>query len=191
MGREIEGKFAVADLSAVAAALAKAGAVFLGAALETDTFFDTPGEEFRHGDKCLRLRRIDVLEAGAENAGEGCLLTFKGPQDAQAVFKSRQEIQTALGDAEAATGILQALGFERKLVIQKRRRSYAMGGCRIELDELPLIGCFVEIEGPDEAAIERLRAGLGVAGPSVREPYTRLLAQRCRELNLPGDRITF
>ena len=57
--------------------------------------------------------------------------------------------------------------------------------CRVELDEVPLLGTFVEIEGPTEAAIEAALERLGLAGQAT-EPksYVGLSAERADDRKL-------
>jgi adenylate cyclase class 2 len=102
-------------------------------------------------------------------------LTFKGPVTPGA-FKSREEFETPVGDAETAVRILDELGFVVILAYQKRRERWRLHDCQIELDEPPHIGLFVEIEGPDEAAIRSVRTELGLdAAPLERASYVRML----------------
>ena len=48
-------------------------------------------------------------------------------------------------------------------------RSWKLGGCTVELDELPHLGTFVEIEGPSEAAILKVRDQLQLDRAAARE----------------------
>jgi adenylate cyclase class IV len=45
----------------------------------------------------------------------------------------------------------------------------------VELDELAGIGCFVEVEGPDEPAIFAVSRALGLAGEPVSESYLAMV----------------
>ena len=48
----------------------------------------------------------------------------------------------------------------------------------MELDEVAELGKFVEIEGPDEAAVNRVRASIGLPETAfVRESYVSMVAQ--------------
>ena len=71
---------------------------------------------------------------------------------------------------------------------QKRRESWRLDDCRIELDEPPHIGLFVEIEGPDPSAISAVADRLGLAG-AVHEKasYVRMLVAYCSQ-NAISDR---
>ena len=51
------------------------------------------------------------------------------------------------------------------------------GACRIELDELPRLGPFIEIEGPDEKMIRSTMAALDLAGAeTINESYVSMVA---------------
>lgn len=109
------------------------------------------------------------------------LITFKGPRQPGGRLKVRLELQTRLDDVEAMAGILDACGLRQVLTVQKRRQSYRLGRCQVELDELPLLGCFVEIEGPDEQAIYAVKEALGIEGQPILESYLQLLGNCCAD----------
>ena len=76
--------------------------------------------------------------------------------------------------------LLTSIGFVEVLRFAKRRESWRLAGCRVELDELPKLGCFVEIEGPSEEAIQAVREQLGlVDSESVTRGYPELLSAAC------------
>jgi len=51
--------------------------------------------------------------------------------------------------------------------------------CEVALDQLPLIGDFVEIEGPDEAKIATVQKSLGLTDlPHITESYASLVAKK-------------
>jgi adenylate cyclase class IV len=66
------------------------------------------------------------------------------------------------------------------LVYEKVRESWLLDDCRVELDQPPGIGLFVEIEGPSESSIQEVRAKIGLSDTApVRESYVRLLMDFC------------
>ncbi len=105
-------------------------------------------------------------------------MTYKGPRDIKARVKSRLEIQTHVADAKAMRSLLQAVGLAPTITVRKRRTSYRLGRCMVELDELPKIGCFVEIEAPSAAAVERMRKKLDLPGPAITDSYAHMLAEQ-------------
>ena len=95
-------------------------------------------------------------------------------------------------DGDRAVAVLKALGFFPTLTFEKRRESFEMGGCKVELDELPILGCFIEIEGPGEDAIARVRETLGLADrPPIKTGYIGMLAKYLRDKGDPRKLIMF
>ena len=190
MPQEHEAKFKVASLAAIRRRLRAAGAAHLGTALETDEYYDTAEGRLLAADSGVRVRTFRKL-AGPAGMDLRPQLTFKGPRQPGRKIKVRTERQVRLDDADAAGRILQALDLDVAMVIQKRRASYRLGRCRIELDELPLLGCFVEVEGPGARAIDRVCDLLGLTGQPILEPYTALAAEHCRKAGRSARRVTF
>lgn len=181
---ETEAKLRVESHEPVRERLLMCGAVFEGRALETNRIFDRPGGSLSRRGCGLRIRTI-AAEGGREPQAT---LTFKGPVRA-GPFKSREELETPIGDAETVVNILNAIGFVVILTYQKRRESWQLGECRVELDEPPHVGLFVEIEGPNETAIRSAQAELGLAGAThVKASYVRMLLAYCNEHGLT-DRV--
>ena len=177
MSVEIEAKLKVDNHDAARQKLRELGAVPAGRRLEINALFDTDDRSLRACDKGLRVRVRRNLEDGTEDA----FLTFKGPQQ-PGHFKNREEIETGIEDAEALVALLSALGYKRIASFEKRRESWELSGCKIELDEVPRLGCFVEIEGPGEEAISDVQAKLGLARvASVRSSYMALLTDYLQE----------
>ena len=190
MAQEMEAKFSVEELAPFRSALDHAGAEFLGAAMETDAYYDTPDGALLNGDRGLRVRTVRELEPGT-GLDTAALLTFKGPMQPTGRLKVRSETQTRVDDPQALNAILEALGVSVCMLVQKRRRSYRLGDCRVELDQLPLLGCFVEVEGPGQRAITATCDELGLHGEPIMVSYVRLLAEHCREHGLDYREVTF
>jgi len=176
MPRESEAKLKVPGLPAVRKALRAAGACFLQTVLHSDTYFDTPEGALRGADCGVRIRRQRVLRGRADEPPCRDLVTYKGPRLPNRRLKVRREVQTAVADAGVLAEILRACGLRATVTIRKRRSSYRLGRCRVELDELPKLGCFVEIEGPTQKAILAVQRKLGLKGPPILAPYVALLA---------------
>ncbi len=189
---EVEAKYSIADQAEVRESLRLAGAEYLGKALQTDQFYDTPQGDLGLAGCGLRIRKLKILDTPAGlKADSQATFTFKGPVRANVDVKIRREVETRVESAEAIAEIIQAsAGFERICTIQKRRESYSLGSCRVELDELPLLGFFVEIEGP-QADIEQTRKLLGIAGTHVGGSYLGLLREQCRKMDTDATSITF
>jgi len=189
MSLEIEAKFRVASHDEVRRRLRAAGADPLGAVVETNAVFDRAGESLRAAGCGLRLRSTVRQDGTAGTA----TLTFKGPQR-RGPLKSREEFEVHLDDTAAMERILCGCGFATVLWYEKRRESWRLDFCRIELDEPPHLGLFVEIEGPSEAAISDVQRRLGLGHiEHERRSYVHMLSEYCRaqgrndrRLPLPG-----
>jgi len=176
MCTEIEAKLKVDSHKGIKRKLAELGAEFLEEQLQTDYYFDDVNTTLTKGDRCLRLRRQMV------GRSEKFLLTYKGAKEKNE-FKKRREIEIEVGDANSARKLLSALGYEKVLVFEKKRRIWRLGECVVSLDALPLLGDFVEIEGPDEEGIADAQRNLGLANfPQIGESYAFLMDEKLRQL---------
>ncbi len=175
MAMETEAKFRVESHDPVRERLEALGAEYLGRVLETNRIFDRPDGSLRTRGCGLRVRSVELQDGATREA----TMTFKGPV-ARGRYKSRQELEVTVGDPEVAAEMLIAMGFARILCYQKRRESWTLDNCRIELDEPPRLGLFVEVEGPDDDAIRGVAAAIGLGdAPHVRESYVRMLMAHC------------
>jgi adenylate cyclase class 2 len=177
MHEEIEAKLKVDSLEAVERRLNACGASFLGDTVQTDTYFDTVVRDLTRDDKALRLRR--------ERTGprERVILAYKGPKQPDD-YKKRVELELEVNNGEAAEALLIALGYDKALAFNKRRRLWRLRDCEVALDELPLLGAFVEIEGPDSRSILEVQETLDLSRVShTTDSYASLIA---RELTREG-----
>ena len=175
MRTEIEAKLKVESLEEVKHRLTELGAEFLEEQLQTDCYFDDVKTTLTKADKCLRLRRQLVGES------EKIFLTYKGAREKDK-FKKRQEIEIEVEDGDLTEKLLLALSYEKILVFEKKRRVWRLGECEVALDEVPLLGDFVEIEGPDGERITDVQRDLGLADlPHIRESYAFLMAEKLRQ----------
>ena len=188
MAQELEAKFRVESFRAVRKALRDAGAAGGRTVAHLDRFFDTADRAIHRGGRGLRLRRMRPAGKGGSIAW---LLTYKGPVAAARKVKVRKEIQTSVGDGDAIAAVFACAGFKCFMAIEKRRTSFRLGRCLIELDELPMLGRFVEIEAPHDRAIEKARRRLGLTGEPIAETYLHLAAERCRRVGRSCRQITF
>ena len=165
MGGETESELPLADPDDLRDRLADAGARPLGRVIETNRFFDRPDGALRREGIGLRLRSTrptgDAIDGPAT-------LTVKGPRPAGATdpanptILSRPELETTVGDPAEFARILETLGYVEILLYQKRRESWILDACRIELDDVPVLGRFVEVEGPAAAVVAQACARLGL-----------------------------
>ena len=175
MNTEIEAKLKVDSHKEIAERLSELGAEFLEERLQKDWYFDDADKALAKTDRCIRLRR---QLAGQE---ERIFLTYKGAREKNK-FKRRREIEVEVNDGDSTEKLLSAIGYEKILSVEKRRRVWRLGGCEVALDELPLLGSFVEIEGPDEERIAEVQEDLGLSGlPHIPESYATLMSDKLRQ----------
>ena len=174
---ELECKTRIGSLAGVREKLRAAGAEYVGRVLETNRLFDRDDGSLRRAGCGLRVRSVKVLDG----TGPPATLTYKGPRQ-ESAFKRRVETEVEISDEQGMCGILQALGYSERIVFEKCRESWRSGPCRIELDELPELGAFVEVEGPDEAAIREVLAALRLSEDAlIDQSYAAMVAGRAGE----------
>lgn len=187
MALEIEAKIKVDSLAPVKAKLEAAGATFIGDFLETNVMFDTDDRSLLAADKGLRVR----CARNAADRSEQCTMTYKGPRSHSAL-KSRPETELEVGNFHAAIELLEQLKFHQVLSFEKRRQSWELGGCKVELDELPHLGCFIEIEGHSEQAIKDVQKTLGLADrPVVKTAYVGLMMSYLQDKGASTRAVAF
>ena len=176
MCTEIEAKLKVDSHKKITAKLTELGAEFLEERLQKDYYFDDAKAGFRKTDRCLRLRRELVGKK------EKVFLTYKGPKQ-EDNFKKRQQLEVEVTDGDSMEKLLSALAYKKVLALEKRRQIWRLGGCEVALDQLPLLGDFVEIEGPDDAKIADVQKNLGLSDlPHIKESYASLMEEKLRQL---------
>ncbi|MFI7666599.1 class IV adenylate cyclase [Nocardia sp. NPDC049526] len=142
MKHEYEAKFLAIDVDAVRAALTALGATQLfPRTLLTRKIFDN-----------------DTLARGAwvrlRNEGSRSTLTLKQVTDASTI-DGTTEIETTVGDLDAMAEILAHLGLREVRYQENFREEWQLGDVVFDLDTWPDLPTFLEIEGPDEAAVRR------------------------------------
>jgi len=187
MSSEIELKLRVDEFESVRAALRAAGGQYIGRGLEENLFFDSPDQRLNRAGMGLRLRTFQSDDGSARAS----ILTVKGT-GGSAEIKRRDEVETRVDDAQATERLLNLLGFTRVLRYEKRRESWSLDECRVELDEPPHIGLFVEIEGPDEQGIRAVQARIGLgAAAAATSTYVAMMAAYCKQQELAPCDVRF
>ncbi len=167
---EIESKMRVASIEPVIAALRRLGAVEGPRIEEVNWFFDRPDRSMRQAGEGLRIRS----ETHSDRDAPLIVVTHKGPR-AAGPLKVRAETEMRVDDAEGARSMLEALGFVRTLQFEKRRHRWRYDDCLVELDTLPHLGEFVEVEGPGEQIVQDVCGRLGLDEPQVTDSYAELI----------------
>lgn len=173
--QEIELKFRLKDPDALRARLVKQNATHTASVLECNVILDTPDHDLLRQDCGLRIRAAQPAGgAGAAHA----TLTYKGPR-AVGDLKQRAEFETEIADAATAIAMLQQLGYHPVVLFEKRRETWRLGSCEITLDELPRLGWYLEIEGPDGDSINNARDTLELSDEDViLKTYVHLAAEQ-------------
>ena len=181
-GHETEVKFHVRDLKRVELRLHELKAQLIQPRVhEINLRYDNPSGDLRRDFKVLRLRKDSEAK-----------FTFKGPSEVRkdGVLK-RREIEFTVGDFEAATQFLEALGFMPVVFYEKFRATYEVDGVHIMLDELPY-GTFVEIEGEDIRTLRKISDLLGLNWDApVKAGYHALFERVAGKFGLDVSRLSF
>jgi predicted adenylyl cyclase CyaB len=145
---ELELKARVDDPAKLEKTLQRAGArlVFRGAML--DRRYDRRGE-LEQRDEVLRLR-VYRPEQGAAY-GE---LGWKGPVSVRDGYKHREEHEVRVESPEKTLAIMERLGYEVILRIDRRIAEYRVNEAMVRLEWYPAMDVLVEVEG-EPGAIER------------------------------------
>lgn len=185
MKREIEAKMKLPDVESLESRLRTVGAADLGTVLELNTYYDTPNGRLKSSDQGLRIRTTR-----ATDGQETVMLTHKGPR-AHGELKNRAETEVQALDAVAAAELLNVLGYTGVLSFEKQRRSWELDGCHIEIDTLPYLGHYVEIEGPSEPRVMAAREKLELTHlPLIRSSYISMLKTHLSEANIASNHIS-
>ena len=172
MSIEIEAKLKVDSLQEVEDKLKQLNAEFVEEQHQCDTHFDDSDNNLMNSDSCLRLRYQK------SNNKTRYLITYKGAKE-ESSFKKRREIELEILDADSMKELFAALGYKKTMQIEKIRRLYKYGGCEVALDNLKLLGYFVEIEGPDEKVINNVQKTLGLEqAKHIPVSYAALIADK-------------
>jgi predicted adenylyl cyclase CyaB len=172
MSIEIEAKLKVDSLQEIEKRLERLNAEFVEEQYQSDTHFDDADDTLMNSDSCLRLRHQKA------NDKTKYFITFKGAKE-QSSYKKRIEIETSISDGDSMEKLLIALGYKKKMLIEKKRRLYKYGGCEVALDHLKLLGDFVEIEGPGEKEINEVQKSLGLENVNhIPKSYAGLIAEK-------------
>ncbi|MCX5661105.1 MAG: class IV adenylate cyclase [Planctomycetota bacterium] len=185
MSIEIEAKMKVEDVSHLEASLLNLGAVKGPHIHEVNTFFDTRHHSLKSTDQGLRIR----IERAREGKDDTITITHKGPR-AHSKLKSRFETELRVNDAAAAASLLGALGYHPVLSFEKLRRKWTLDACNVDIDTLPHLGHFVEIEGPSDNVVLGVREKLHLGGlPIVRASYIALMLTYLSEHHLTAEHV--
>ncbi len=187
MPLEIETKIKVTSFDSIREQLKSSGAREVGRYREENVLIDDAKRSLAKSGCGMRIRTVETL-AGEMRRGT---LTYKGPQQKSAM-KIRPEFVIEIDNPARAREIFDALGYQPFIAFEKIRESWKLGNCSVELDEVPLLGKFVEIEGPNEETIERVKDQIGLEDqPHNPQTYVHMLLAVCRSAGADPLTIRF
>lgn len=143
MAIEIEKKYRLtaAQQEEVLERLSEIEASFQGEDFEENILYR--GGVLDEKNAVLRIRKID----------DKAILTYKLRIQNQSDIKHQIEHETPVDDPDEIEKIVENLGFKKKLIYEKRRKTWLFREVEIVVDELPF-GLFMEIEGSITAIAE-------------------------------------
>ena len=142
MKSEVEIRALVPEPKRAATALQRGGFALIDVFDQHDIIHDRPdGSLFRSGQK-IRLR----IE------GDHAEFTYKGAFQGDATASRRAEINVVVNpsDVPALSEMLEALGYPMLFQVKKVRTVFRSGSVAATLDEWPIIGSMLELEGPED-----------------------------------------
>jgi adenylate cyclase, class 2 len=148
--QEVEIKFKVDDLKALAKKLRSAGfKIKTKRTHEFNILFDFPDSKLRKRGEVLRIREYS----------KSWTVTYKGKGKA-GPHKTRTELETEISDGEQLVAIFEAVGLKPSFRYEKFRTEWTDGKGAVVVDETP-IGNIAEIEG-EGSWIDRTAKQLGI-----------------------------
>jgi adenylate cyclase, class 2 len=179
MADEVEIKFRIDDLKRVQQRLREGGFwEQTPRTHEMNTLYDRDGE-LRSKGQLLRLR----------DYGGKWTLTYKA-KAVNARHKTREELETKVGDGEQMEQIIRALGYQPSFRYEKFRSEWTDGNGHVVLDETP-IGDFGEIEGKPDW-IDQIAGKLEIADDKfITQSYTELFFSWQRRTGSDAREMTF
>ena len=159
---ESETKVRVPDREDLENKLVNLGAVQIGSVQEEDMYFTSRHRDLRARNEILRVRTRRHRDSNRTE----CLLTFKTGLSAE--IKQREELEITISDDKQAKSILEGLGFDGYVLVQKERKYFTFRGFALTIDNVTGLGAFLELEAlsetPEESVQGRLLAVLKEIG---------------------------
>lgn len=127
------------------------------------------GAELLQPERLMRVRVFDYpdfrLDRGKQAwlrlRDEGDKVTLIYKQFAAEAVDGMTEIGLVVDSFDQTTELLQELGLIEKSNQEKKRETWQLNGCLVELDTWPWAPTFVEFDGPSKEAVHETAAKLG------------------------------
>ena len=181
---EIELKFPLDEPESMRKRLLELGFVSRGKVFEYNLVLDTPGRDLDSQGRLLRLR-----------SAEGFKLTYKEPLEEGGLsqrFKAKKESELELSSLDTMRHIFHRLGFTAERAYEKYREHFTReNDVSAEIDRLPHMGWFLELEAAPEK-IEEIAGSLGLQmSEGLRENYFELYTEYCRKMGCEAGDMRF
>lgn len=114
------------------------------------------------------LKNQDISDRGGwlrlRDQGDKTTLTYKQVNDSAdaAGIDGILEAEVEVGDFQAARHLLEAMGFETLRYQESYREEWDLDGVTLDLDTWPDLPTYLEVEGPDERAVQEAATKLGL-----------------------------
>lgn len=160
---------------------------------EENRIYDTAEGKLKDRKQVLRIRYAKHPVGDLDPKIE---LTFKDKGTRSKGISSRPEYNVNIQRNELAnlTKVLEGLGYRPSFVYEKKRETWKFPDVKVtvEIDELPYIGHFLEIEGPDSDVIEQVIDQLGVRHfERCSGSYIKLLRDEMKRRKVKGIEARF
>jgi len=134
--------------------------------------FDFPDNRLNKKGELLRIRKV----------GNKTEITHKSKKENVEGFKIKKEIETQVKDFEVICEIFEKCGMKIIHQGQKKRESYKLGSTNFEIDFVPGIPAFLEIETQDEKEIQKavtmldfnMKQTTAMTGKEIEEYYKKV-----------------
>jgi predicted adenylyl cyclase CyaB len=179
---EFESKYTVTDPTKLQIRLAELHFAASDSTLQRDEYYDTESKSLEGIDFVVRLRK----------EGTTVKCAFKGPRSwTEKNEYSRVELELKLESEESARREFENRGLRIAWYFEKKRRSFRSpdGLVVIELDEIPEMGFFAEIEGPAPKVREVAGTLSAFLGEKQRRNYQELFLDHKRRQGFGDDQI--
>ncbi len=154
ISEEIEIKFLEINVPELKKKLTNLGAEDLGEDFLSEiTFYDKDLEwkkDRKTRNRFVRLRKTN----------KGVFLTYKSQYE-KGDRPYAEELEVTVSDMDKAEALLKAIGLVDFRRQEKKRHTYELDGCVIDIDSWPVIPPYVEIEGPSEQEVKNVVEKLG------------------------------
>jgi len=122
-------------------------------------------------EKPMRLMRRVTFDSAAMKAKNGWVrvrdkgdkVTIGYKQTDSLDIDGTKEIETTVGDFDAAVAIFTQLEIDGGSFQESKRESWRLDDVQIELDEWPWLDPYIEVEAPSEALVHSIATKLGFA----------------------------